>query len=275
MHRAAALPRVRAVPRIPRAVVWTVALLAVAVAAALWLRDSSLVAVKQVTVVGATGPDAARVTQALQAAGRDMTTLHVREEQLRAVARPYPMVKHLKVVTDFPHALRIEIEANAPVALVSVDGASTPVGSDGRLLRGAEHGPLPVVPMDVAPGERVSDRNAVEALAAVTAAPVALRQRVERALVTREHGLVLDLRDGPQLRFGGDDRLVAKWAATAAVLADERSAGASYLDVRYPERPAAGGLEDAATQTDPSALLPEAASASSSVPAPTIPGTTP
>lgn len=274
MHRAAALPRVRAVPRIPRAVAWTIALLAVAVAGGLWLRDSSLVAVKRVQVIGATGPDAARMTQALESAARDMTTLHVREEQLRAVARPYPMVKDLKVTTDFPHGLQISIEENAPVALVTVDGTATPVGADGRLLRGAEHGPLPAVPVEVAPGERLADRNAVEALMAVTAAPKALQQRVERAVVTREHGLVLDLRDGPQLRFGGDDRLAAKWAATAAVLADERSAGATYLDVRYPERPAAGGLEDAMTQTDPAAI-PEAATPSSSVPAPTIPGTTP
>ena len=38
------------------------------------------------------------------------------------------------------------------------------------------------------------------------------------------------------------------------MLADGESAGATYLDLRYPERPAAGGLEDPATQRDPEAV---------------------
>jgi cell division protein FtsQ len=56
-------------------------------------------------------------------------------------------------------------------------------------------------------------------------------------------GWTLPLRRGPTLYFGGSERLAAKWAATATVLADPTSNGATYLDVRLPERPAAGGLE--------------------------------
>src|SRR5206468_4148015 len=88
----------------------------------------------------------------------------------------------------------------------------------------------------------------------LAAAPAPLRQRVLRASTTPEGGLTLELRDGPALRFGGADRLAAKWAAATAVLADKASAGATYLDLRYPERPAAGGLEDPATQRDPEAV---------------------
>ncbi|HWH94409.1 MAG TPA: cell division protein FtsQ/DivIB, partial [Baekduia sp.] len=88
----------------------------------------------------------------------------------------------------------------------------------------------------------------------LAAAPAALRDRVQRAATTRGGGLTLTLRNGPELRFGGADRLAAKWAAAAAVLADDASAGATYLDLRYPERPAAGGLEDPATQRDPQAV---------------------
>jgi cell division protein FtsQ len=255
MHRAAALPRVRAVPRLPRAAVWAIAVLALLVAGLLWLRDSSLVAVQRVSVSGLSGPETARVSALLEAAAKDMTTLHVRTDQLRAVVEPYPVVKDLKVQTDFPHGLRISVVENTPVAAVVVDGRRTPVSGDGLLLTGAAQRALPAVPVSVTPGgDHVLDRSARQAISALAAAPSALRQRVERATTTRAEGLVLVLRNGPELRFGGADRLAAKWAAAAAVLADTDSAGASYLDLRYPERPAAGGLEDPASQKDPEAV---------------------
>jgi cell division protein FtsQ len=256
MHRAAAMPRARTLPRAPRrALVWALAILALLVGALLWFRDSSFVAVQHVTVVGLSGPETARVTQQLESAAQDMTTLHVRGDQLRSVVEPYPVVKDLRVRADFPHGLKITVVENTPVAAIVVDGSSTPVSADGKLLRGAEPRALPVVAVPVAPaGDRVTDLTARRAIAALGAAPVALRDRVERASTTRDGGLTLKLRSGPDLRFGGADRLAAKWAAAAAVLADGASAGASYLDLRYPERPAAGGLEDPTTQRDPEAV---------------------
>jgi cell division protein FtsQ len=275
MHRAAAMPRVRSLPRLPRAAVWALALIALLIAGLLWFRDSSLVAVDKVTVVGLSGPESARVTAQLETAARDMTTLHVRGDQLRSVVEPYPVVKDLKVSTDFPHGLKITIVENTPVAVVLAGGEKTPVSGDGRLLRGADQRALPTVPVSVVPGgDHVIDPVARQAIAALAAAPTALRDRVLRASSTRQGGLTLVLRDGPDLRFGGADRLVAKWAAAAAVLADEKSVGATYLDLRYPERPAAGGLEDPALQRDPEAVnsADPAGTASSAVPAA---GTTP
>ena len=55
------------------------------------------------------------------------------------------------------------------------------------------------------------------------------------------------LRNGPVLYFGTVQRLTAKWAAIARVLADPDAAGATYLDATVPERVAAGGLEPTAT----------------------------
>ena len=52
----------------------------------------------------------------------------------------------------------------------------------------------------------------------------------------------MKLRNGPQIIFGDATRIDAKWAAAAAVLADSRAKGATYVDVRLPERPVAGGL---------------------------------
>jgi cell division protein FtsQ len=252
MHRAAALPRVRSVPRLPRAAVWALAAIALLIAGFFWLRDSSLVAVKHVSVTGLSGPEARRVTVQLENAARDMTTLHVRTDQLRSVVAPYPVVKDLKVSADFPHGLKITIIENTPVAVVEVGGEKTPVAGDGRLLRGADERQLPTVPVNVVPGgDHVVDPVARQAIVALAAAPAALRNRVVRASSTKQGGLTLVLQDGPDLRFGGADRLAAKWAAASAVLADSSSAGATYLDLRYPERPAAGGLEDPTLQRDP------------------------
>jgi cell division protein FtsQ len=275
MHRAAALPRVRSVPRAPRAVVWALATLTLLVAGLLWLRDASVVAVNHVTVTGLTGPEAGRVGGLLESAARDMTTLHVRTDQLRAVVQPYPIVKDIKVQTGFPHGMRITVVENTPVAAIVVDGTRTPVSGDGRLLTGAEQRELPVVPLPVAPGgTQVLDRTARQAIAVLAAAPPALRARVLRASSTRQGGLTLTLRNGPDLRFGGADRIAAKWAAATAVLADPGSAGATYLDLRYPERPAAGGLEDPSTQRDPQSVN-SADPAATTTPVAPAPGVTP
>src|SRR4051812_35196824 len=66
----------------------------------LWLRDSPLVAVEDVTVTGLSGPDAGRVREALSDAARDMTTLHVREGELRTAVDPYPGVLDVRAASD-------------------------------------------------------------------------------------------------------------------------------------------------------------------------------
>jgi cell division protein FtsQ len=275
MHRAAAMPRVRSLPRLPRWSIWALAVLALLIAGGMWLRDSSLVAVRDVQVVGLSGPETARVTRQLESAARDMTTLHIRGDQLRSVVAPYPVVKDLRVSSDFPHGLKITVIENTPVAVVTVAGAKTPVSGDGLLLRGADQRDLPTVPLRVPPGgDHVADKSARGAIAALAAAPAALRGRVVKATTSKAEGLTLTLHNGPELRFGGADRLAAKWAAAAAVLSSDDSRGATYLDLRYPERPAAGGLEDPSLQLDPEQV--DAADPAASTTTPVTPaGTTP
>ncbi|MBI5105992.1 MAG: FtsQ-type POTRA domain-containing protein [Solirubrobacterales bacterium] len=230
LRAAAALPRVRPLPRSPRGLVWIAALVALLAAGLLWFRDSSFVRVEKVVVTGLSGPEAPKVQALLSDAARDMTTLHVDEGQLRAIVEPYPVVEGLEVESDFPHGLRIVVHERTPVAVVADGESRTPVAADGTLLRGAAPRDLAVVPLRVAPaGDRISDRRTRLAVAALAAAPEALRERVTRASFGRDGGLVLDLADGPDLRFGTGDRLAAKWAAATAVLADESSAGAVYL----------------------------------------------
>jgi cell division protein FtsQ len=81
---------------------------------------------------------------------------------------------------------------------------------------------------------------------------------------TGPEGLTVTMRNGLSIYFGDGTRPHAKWLSAARVLADPSSAGATYVDVRLPERPAAGtpaasGLEGAAaapaqvSASDPSA----------------------
>jgi cell division protein FtsQ len=219
-------------------------LLAIVLAGAwLWVRDSSLAAVTDVTITGATTSDEARIRTALENAARDMTTLHVREDALRSAVSAYPSVAGLRVHKDFPHGLSIEVLEHRPVAALASGGRRVPVSGSGVVMNGVRADrDLPAIRIGTLPaGERVDDARTRTALAVAAAAPEALLDRGER-IRYGSNGLVMELRDGPPLIFGGDERAHAKWAAAARVLAEPGAAGATYLDLRAPGRVAAGGL---------------------------------
>lgn len=225
-----------------RVVLIAAVLIAALVPLGLWLRDGSFVRIDEVEIVGIEGPEAAEVRKALTAAARDMTTLHVREEVLLSAAESYPIVHSLKTQTDFPHTLRITVNAYHPVAALQVGEKRTAVASDGTILRGSATAGLPILNVRATPGgNRVSDAATRRAVKLLAAAPGALRSRVER-VVNSSRNLIAVMDQGPKLYFGDGERRGAKWAAAARVLADRRARGASYIDLRLPERPVAGGL---------------------------------
>jgi cell division protein FtsQ len=245
---AGARARRRRLPRpSPRLLAAVVVLLALAAGAWLWLRDSSLVAVRRVTIVGVSGPDAAQIRLALATAAHGMTTLDVNMGPLRKAVAPYPVVKHLQVSTGFPHAMRIQVAEQVPVAMISVGGGRTAVSADGVLLRNVSV--TTTLPTITAPVSSAGPRVGGAALSDVkllAAAPYRLLAKIGTASRDAGHGLVAQLRSGPKVYFGDGSQLDAKWAALAAVLADPTSAGADYIDVTVPSRPAAGTGADTA-----------------------------
>lgn len=207
-----------------------------------WLRDSSLVAVRHVEITGVSGPDSGRIRAALTAAAQTMTTLDFQRSRLQTAVAPYPAVKSLQVATDFPHGLRIHVIEELPSAILSAGGRHMVVAADGVVLRGAAtNRTLPMLPVRALPvGARVTDRENRQELAVLAAAPSKLAARVAAVLDTGAHGIVVKLRAGPSLYFGPADSLHAKWIAATAVLGSAGSAGAAYLDLSDPSRPAAG-----------------------------------
>jgi len=209
-----------------------------------WLRDSSLVAVKEVKISGLTTKDAPRVRIALANAAQEMTTLHVDRERLDRVVEAYPVVRELKVTPDFPHGLRVEVVEHVAAAMAVSDTGQVPVAGDGTLLRGLPvEGRLPTIAVDgMLGGDRLREGDGLAAAAVAGAAPALLRRRIDNVSRRSDDGLVAELGDGPVLVFGSASQLRAKWAAAARVLADPDAKGASYIDLRIPGRPAAGGL---------------------------------
>jgi cell division protein FtsQ len=205
-----------------------------------WLRDSSLVAVEDVTVTGLTTKDAPRLRAALASAARTMTTLHVEHSELERAIAAYPAVRELEIHPDFPNRLEIHVVEHRPAAVVG----GLPVAGDGTILRGLPvEGKLPTI--DAAgklSGDRLTDPGALHAAHVAGAAPGALHPRLEHVDVRSGQGIVVELRDGPELIFGSAHRVRAKWIAATRVLADPESAGATYIDVTLSGRPAAGGL---------------------------------
>jgi cell division protein FtsQ len=240
-----------------------------------WLRDSPLVAVERVQIAGVSGPDAASVEAALSGAARRMSTLDVNVGALRAAVAPFRVVEGLSVSASFPHALHIRVVEQLPVAALSVGGVRTAVAADGVVLGPALlSGSLPAIAAtgSLPPGAgHVEDATVRAELRVLGAAPRVLLGWVARVFMDgppAREGLTVAMRDGLTIYFGDATRPHAKWDSAVRVLADPSSAGATYVDVRAPERPAAGtasagGLEGSATPAQVSASDPTAAALAS------------
>jgi cell division protein FtsQ len=209
----------------------------------LWFRDSSFVRVQHVSVSGLTTKDAVRIRLALTAAARDMSTLDFDPAALNGAVAGFPVVKAVEAQASFPHTLKIRVIEQQPAAVLDVAGQRLLLAPDGSVLRGVTTGhPLAVIRSQGAvPQDTLTDRAPLSALRVAAAVPPDLAGRIT-TITHGKQGILVHLRDGPLLIFGGDRRPLAKWAAAAAVLADSSSRGASYVDVRLPGRPIAGGL---------------------------------
>jgi cell division protein FtsQ len=208
----------------------------------LWFRDSSLVSVQHVQISGVRGPDALAIDSALAVAARHMTTLDIHRAALRSAVARFPVVREVSASAGFPHTLHVHVLEQLPVAALSVNGNRTAIAGDGVVLGPALlTGPLPALGANVEPaaGHRVTNWTLLAALTVLGAAPAPLLSVSERVFFSAK-GLTVAMRNGLLAYFGDATRPHAKWLALSSVLVAPAAAGASYVDVRLPERPAAG-----------------------------------
>lgn len=231
----------------------------------LWLRDSSLVAIRSVAVTGVSGRDAGAIRAALSAAARRMTTLDLQRSRLRAAVAAYPQVIGLRVSAEFPHSVRIMVLERVPVGVLTAGGHAVVVDSDGQLLPGWSERGLPRIPLRaLPPRHQVTPGHGLAEVRLLAAAPWQLIEQIADVTQRRGRGLIVTLRHGPIVYFGNSAQAPAKWAALVAVLASPGAAGAGYIDVADPEHPATGGGSVAGVSVAAgSATLPGASAAGS------------
>jgi cell division protein FtsQ len=238
----------------------------------LWLRGSSLAAVRHVHIAGVHGTDSIEIRNALSDAARGMTTMKFNQQALHAAVASYPIVASIRAVTSFPHTVRIAVTERPPVAALTSAGQRTAVASDGTVLGSAWlSSALPEIDGSVEPaqGAHLHEAAALADVAVLGAAPAPLLEFVTKVYKGPE-GLTVKMRNGLLVYFGDASRPHAKWMSLARVLSSPSSAGALYIDVRLPERPAAGmssstSGEGTSTEVQTSASDPTAAALAASL----------
>jgi cell division protein FtsQ len=208
----------------------------------LWFRDLPWFAIDEVTVEGAS-TNQTEIRTAIEQVSGDMTTLDIKDDQLRDAVARFPTIATVSASTSFPHTLHVRVTERLPVGFVHVGGRRTAVSADGYLLAGASFDAraIPRIDGGAAHGARLDDDGTAEA-AILGATPEPLRERITSSTWNEDHGgVAVELENGPEIRFGDGSRAADKWSAAVAVLSSTERGSPSYLDVSVPERPVSGG----------------------------------
>jgi cell division protein FtsQ len=208
----------------------------------LWFRNLSWFAIDEVTVEGAT-TSKREILSAVEQVSGQMTTLHIKDGELREAVSRFPTVATVSATTSFPGTLHVRVSERLPVAVVRIGGRPTAVSADGYLLAGAsfDQRALPRIQGAAARGARLDEDAAAQA-AILGATPEPVRERITSSSWDEDAGgVALQLENGPEVRFGDGDRAADKWSAAVAVLSGPERGSPSYLDVSVPERPVSGG----------------------------------
>jgi hypothetical protein len=208
-------------------------------------RETSLFAVERIEVAGAPPGVAQEVRTALAGLdGRSLLGLRAEDVERRVLA--LPSVVAVRYDRAFPHALRITILPERPVAVARRGTESWLLSARGRVIRPLPRRALLSLPriwltraVPVEPGATLADNAGgapARALALLAATP--LSERI-RSAAYEDGELRFTLASGVELRFGSPGSLRLKLAIARRILVG-LPAGTRYVDLSVPERPVSG-----------------------------------
>lgn len=209
----------------------------------LWVRESSLVQVRDVAFEGLSASNSPEVRRALRAEALGMTTLNPDPAALERAAAEFPNVQSVSVETDFPNGMTIEVVEREPVARLVAGQEAGVLSADGRVLSGLRISgtDLPTIAVDRKPQEPIISGPRIRAVLRVLgAAPRRLLRTVESAS-WGPRGVTLLTAAGTRLYFGSPEDAATKWASVARVSSDRDLAEIRSIDVRVSTRPAVVG----------------------------------
>ena len=220
-----------------------VGLLALAGAAYVGARDTSLFAVGRIEVRG--GPPAVRAQVRRELAPLLGTSLvDLDGAALERHVESLPTVVSVAYDRAFPHTLRVTVVPETSVAVLHRGGQTWLVSARGRVVAHVPRGTYPLLPRIWVPWRTPVAAGAVlgaeQGGAAARALALVGRFPARITTATLSHGqLVFRLRSGLELQFGdpSDIRLKLAVARRALYLLPP---GTTYLDVSVPGRPVTG-----------------------------------
>lgn len=204
--------------------------------------------VLDVNTVAVEGSSRVTTTEVVAASGisRGDAILLLDTNDARRGVEKLTWVLSARVTRNLFGRVNIEVKEREPVAAAATPSGKAYVLIDatGRVLDERRQRPLDLP--EIAGVQRLPDAGtwhaARDTLGALNACPETLRKKVAR-LSIQDGALVVELRDGTQIRFGTAGEQVRMKAAAAQAVLDrlgDRKVG--YIDVRVPEAPVTGTL---------------------------------
>ncbi|MGH2653215.1 MAG: cell division protein FtsQ/DivIB [Actinomycetota bacterium] len=202
--------------------------------------NSPIFGVDRIRVEGARELSADEV-RALAAVEPGTNLLRLSLDEVAAAMERSPWIRQAAADRSLPTTLVLRIAERRAVGWVEDPTGPAVVAEDGTVVDRAESAPrdlpgLGAAPELLEPGERLG--GVVTLRVAASMGEGLLASVASVAEVDGE--LVLALRDGGEVRYGGADHLMEKNLALAEMLAwaREREVGVDYVDVRIPSAPA-------------------------------------
>ncbi len=211
------------------------------VAGVAWaLLGSGLLMVRSVHAAGTPLVPRAKI---LQAAGIRIGTPLIRIDTAEVARRveQIAQVQSAQVTRDWPNKVVITVLDRTPAVAVPQGGRYALVDKFGVIVRWAARPPkrMPLLLADPA-GSASGLRGSAGVRAAVTVLqdiPAGLRRRIQAVQAPAANAVVLELRGGIRILWGGTDRSAAKAAELTALMRRH----ATYYDVSDPGTVATGG----------------------------------